>query len=120
MNNFLLLKIRTSVKFITKFKPLLNIYNLRLLSIIILFILGDILLFAVKTDLIIFFVLGLYYYCVKKYKLASDQTFTMCLIILFFMFIEYFFSGTSIATEKAAVWLFVFLLVGSIQGIKAR
>lgn len=101
-----------------KITGFLNKYNQRLLAIVFLFIVADILFVADKSDITLFFVLGLYGLCIKRYKLTSKLTFYLCLFVLLLMFFMIILTRVSIATEKAAVWLFLLLAIGIIQGIK--
>jgi len=85
------------------------------LPIIFLGILADILFIKGNSDLRIFGILGLYVAAAFLYKFKSRLTFLLALVLLGVMFAEFIFTGTSESTEKAAVWLFFFLLIGIIQ-----
>ena len=85
------------------------------LSVIFLGILADPIFITGNSDLRIFGILGLYITAVFFYKLKSRLTFLFGLVLLAIMYIEFLFTGASPATEKAAVWLFFFLLLGIIQ-----
>ncbi|MEK7502017.1 MAG: hypothetical protein AAB609_00665 [Patescibacteria group bacterium] len=86
-----------------------------LLTIVVLAVLADILLIPESSDIRIFITLGLYGISIMLYKLAGRYAFLFCLVLLGIMYIEFLFTGTSPATEKAAVWIFFFLLIGIIQ-----
>ncbi len=88
------------------------------LTSILLGVLGDILLIKDDSDLRIFGLLGLYFASILFYKIKSRFTFAICLIILAVMYIAFILSGTSEQTEKAAVWLFFFMLIGIIQQLR--
>ena len=108
---------RTSVykRFIKNKLSYLKNYKSSMLTAIVLVIIGDIFLSNIKSDLIIFGVLGLYLFSVNLYKLKSKTTFLVCFFVLAAFSIQFIFSSTSDHTEKAAVWLFLFLLTGIIQ-----
>ncbi len=85
------------------------------LSVIFLGIIADTLLIKGNSDLRIFGILGLYVAAISFYKLKSRLTFLLGLVLLGVMLVEFIFTGTSESTEKAAVWLVFFLLIGIIQ-----
>lgn len=89
-----------------------------ILSVIFLSIISDIVFIKENSDLIIFGILGLYIGAILFYKLKSRLTFILALFLLGVMYIKFIFSGTSESTEKAAVWLFFFLLIGIAQAWK--
>lgn len=99
---------KKSVLFFKNNKPVV-------LSVIFLGILADILFIRGNSDFRIFGILGLYVAASSFYKLKSRLTFLLGLVLLGVMFAEFIFTGTSESTEKAAVWLVFFLLVGIIQ-----
>ena len=85
------------------------------LSFFITAIAGDILFFKKSSDYFTFGMLILYLFFLKIFQIKSKSTFLLCLVLLSAMFIDYLFSGASVATEKAAVWFILFLIVGVIQ-----
>lgn len=85
------------------------------LSVIFLGILADTLFIKGNSDLRIFGFLGVYVAAISFYKLKSRLTFLLGLVLLGAMFVEFIFTGTSESTEKTAVWLVFFLLIGIIQ-----
>jgi len=88
------------------------------LSVIFLGIIADPLFITGNSDIRIFGILGLYITAVFFYKLKSRLTFLFGLVLLGIMYIEFLFTGTSPATEKAAVWLYLFLAIGIIQKLR--
>lgn len=68
-----------------------------------------------SSDLVTFGVLFLYISFSRVYQWRSKTTFLICLGLLVAMFISFVFSYTSMATEKLAVWMFLFIIVGIIQ-----
>ena len=86
-----------------------------LLTLFIVAIFTDILFLNKSSDLIIFSILILYPFFIKIFELKSKLTFLLCLALLTAMFFSYLFTGTSAPTEKAAVWLILFLIIGIIQ-----
>ena len=89
----------------------------RLLVLTLLFLvpLADSLSSGKSSDLLIFGILALYWLASKIYKTSSKITFYFCLLLLGIMFIEFLLLGPVPKTEKAAVWLVLFLLLGIIQ-----
>lgn len=85
------------------------------LTLFVVAIFGDILFLNKSSDLIIFGILILSVFFIKIFELKSKLTFLLCLALLTTMFFNYLFTGTSASTEKAAVWLVLFLIVGVIQ-----
>lgn len=74
-------------------------------------------IFFVKTslDIVIFSALLLYGIFIKMFQIKSRRTFLLCLALLAAMFINFLFTGTSVSTEKAAVWLILFMALGIFQ-----
>jgi len=107
-----------------KNKKILFFFNIVLknkpvfLTIIVLAVLADILLIPQSSDIRIFLTLGLYGISIMLYKLTGRYTFLFCLVLLGIMFIEFLFTSTSESTEKAAVWLYLFLAIGIIQKLR--
>lgn len=85
------------------------------LTLFTVFIVVESLSKRLSSDIVIFGALLLYVIFIKIFRITSTVTFLLCLGLLTLMSIEYLFTGASISTEKAAVWLILFLLVGSIQ-----
>lgn len=85
------------------------------LSFLISIIFVDILFFQKSSDLMFFGILILYVIFIKMFYLKSRSTFLISLALLIMMFVNYLFTQASIPTEKAAVWLVLFLVVGVIQ-----
>lgn len=89
--------------------------KLVVLTILLLGVVGDIFFISGSSDLRIFSIITLYVIGIWLYKLNSRIIFLLCLVLLGIMFIEFLLSGTSERTEKAAVWLVLFLAIGIIQ-----
>ena len=104
---------REGISFLKNNKPIV-------LTLIFLLIPIDIFFINNSSDLRIFGILALCIISILIYKLKSRLTFMLCLIILGIMYIEFLFTGTSQATEKSAVWLFLFLAVGIFQQLKEQ
>lgn len=98
-----------------KIAPFLKDNKKTILTLLVVAIFADILFLNKSSDLIIFNILALYLFFIKIFQLKSKSTFLFCLAFLIMMFFNYLFTGTSISTEKAAVWLVLFLTVGVIQ-----
>lgn len=76
---------------------------------------ADILFIANSSDIRTFGMLALYAIGIRFYRLKSRVTYVICLGLLGIMFVEFLLAGPSVATEKAAVWLVLFLAVGIFQ-----
>lgn len=76
----------------------------------------DIFFIKTSSDFVTFGTLLLYGISAKIYHFRSKLTFLLCLGLLATMYVSFLFSGPTIPTEKAAVWLFLFLIVGIYQG----
>ena len=87
-------------------------------SLIFLAILTDIIFFLESSDFVIFGILGVYVGCVWFAKIKSNITFLFCLLFLLLMYGMFLFTETSVHTEKAAVWFFLFFVVGIFQKFK--
>ncbi len=85
------------------------------LTLLILFIVVESISLRLSSDFVIFGTLLLYRFFIKIFRMKSAFTFLLCLGFLILMSIEYLFTGASISTEKAAVWLILFLGIGVIQ-----
>lgn len=101
--------LQSGMAFLKRNKPVV-------LTIIFLGILADIFITSGSSDSRIFGILFFYIISVWLYKLKSRLTFTVSLLLLGIMFVEFILSGSSANTEKATVWLFFFLGIGIIQG----
>ena len=85
------------------------------LALFVAFIVVESLSKRLSSDVVIFSALLLYGFFIKIFRIKSTFTFSLCLGLLIVMSINYFFTGASISTEKAAVWLILFLGIGAIQ-----
>lgn len=87
--------------------------------VVLVFLIGIIFIdtFFIKTvsDIVTFGVLLAYGIAAKAYHLKARETFVLCIGLLGAMFVSFVSSGTSIPTEKAAVWLVLFIALGIYQ-----
>lgn len=86
-----------------------------LISVIICLVLYDAFFVSISSDLIIFTLIAFYVLISLLFKNRSRLTFSLCLVFLFILFLEYIKSGVSEKSEKIAVWLVIFIAVGVIQ-----
>lgn len=68
-----------------------------------------------SSDFVMFGTVLLYVVFAHFVGMKSKTTFLLCLGLLSMMFVYFLFTRASIATEKLAVWLYLFLIVGIIQ-----
>lgn len=85
------------------------------ITVISLIIIEYVSLVETESDLITLEILGLYILVVYFYRLKSKVTFLFCFFILFLLGIEFVITGTSINTEKSALFLYFFLAIGILQ-----
>lgn len=85
------------------------------LALLVVSIFVDIFFVKTSSDIVIFGILLLYGIFVKMFQIKSRRTFLLCLALLAMMFINFLFTGTSVSTEKAAVWLVLFMALGIFQ-----
>ncbi len=102
-------------KFYKKLKKITKEFRSFLLFLILLALLFDSIFIKINSDLIIFGILAIYIFIYIATPSNSKITFIYSFVMLFTMFLSYIVSGTSFSTEKAAVWCFLFLLLGVIQ-----
>ena len=102
-------------EFISKLSSFLRENKKTVLTLIAVAVLADTFFVKISSDIIIFSVLIIYSIFIKMFKLKSKLTFSLCFALLVTMFVSFLFTYTSISTEKAAVWLILFLIVGVIQ-----
>lgn len=81
-------------------------------------VIADIFFIPKNSDLIIFMIILLYVFLIFFYNLKNSLLFKAGILLVFVMYVSLLINGTSISTEKAAVWLFFCMLVGIIQGLK--
>lgn len=85
------------------------------LALLVVSIFVDIFFVKLSSDFVIFGILLIYGIFIKVFQIKSKLTFLMCLGLLGAMFINYLFTGASVATEKATVWLVLFMALGIFQ-----
>ncbi len=100
-----------------KFKivSFLRANKITILALFIAFIVAETISKRLSSDLVIFSALLCYGIFIKMFQIRSTFTFLLCLCLLVLMYNLYVFSGISISTEKAAVWLILFFGIGVIQ-----
>lgn len=102
-------------KNIGKIISLLRENKKTVLTLFVVFIVAESLPKRLSSDIVIFGGLLIYGIFIKIFQIKSTFTFSLCLGFLVLMSIEYLFTGPSISTEKAAVWLILFFGIGVIQ-----
>lgn len=102
-------------KNIEKIMPFLRENKKTVLTLFTVFIVFESLSKRLSSDVVIFGGLLIYGFFIKIFRIKSAFTFLLCLGFLVLMSKEYLFTGASISTEKAAVWLILFLGIGVIQ-----
>lgn len=88
------------------------------ISILLIIIFADILFIPNQSDGIYFVTICISIISIMLYNLKSSVVFELCLALLCTMGISYMLNGASVMTEKAAVWLILYWLVGI--GIQSR
>jgi hypothetical protein len=96
-----------------------NIFTEKNKSIIYVFLLialaGDIFFSPGDSDFHFFGLTGLALITNLFYRLKSKYVFILCLILLCIMYVFFLTQGTSGATEKVAIWIVLFMVVGIAQ-----
>ncbi len=75
----------------------------------------DIFVLSSQSDVKYFGITILFYIIALFYGWKSRFTFIICLLLLLIMYVKFLQTGPSITTEKTAVWLFLFMVVGMLQ-----
>ena len=109
------MQIDTKKQYIKNKLSLLKNHKSAALTAIILIIMGYIFSLSNTSDVITFGILGIYIFILNFYQLNAKTTFSICFFILGAFSILFIFTNASNQTEKAAVWLFLFLFIGIIQ-----
>lgn len=78
-------------------------------------LLGEVFFVDGSSDLRFFGLTILFFITTFMYRLSSRVTFTICLILLGIMYVQFLLSNASVHTEKIAVWIVLFMVVGVIQ-----
>ena len=86
-----------------------------IMSVLAFMILVDIFMMPGASDVRTYGTLFLYAIDTWTIGRKSKTTFIGCLALLFLMYVLYLLTGTSEQTEKAAVWLFHWFLIGVVQ-----
>lgn len=86
-----------------------------ILTILLLFIAADIFYIPGNSDVRIFMSLLLYGICIFLYNIKSRWTVLICLSLLAILYYEFLLSPGSEKSEKAAVWLVLFLAIAIMQ-----
>lgn len=95
-----------------------------LIFLILCVILGDVMFFQKSSDLRTFPILIFYLYIVRRFRITSQTTFLLCIILLFVMYLHYIFSPLKTYDnqyplapmgERVAVWLYLFFIIGVFQ-----
>ena len=110
----ILAKVSTSKK-LKKIESFLRENKNTVLALVTISIFVDIFFVKVSSDIVIFGTLLLYGIFIKMFQIKSRRTFLLCLALLTAMFINFLFTGSSIPTEKAAVWFILFMALGIFQ-----
>lgn len=89
---------------------------------ILIAIVLDIFLFQISSDIRIFGILFFYIVLIKLFKLKSNATFMLALILFLFAYLQYVFTDPVVfsqpvvpRSERTAVWVYLFLVIGVIQ-----
>lgn len=106
------------MKAIVRLKEELKGQRQILLVVIFLAVLATIFPDQSISDILIFSLVGLYLFAIYLYKINSGLTFKFSLVLLIVMSVLFIFTGPSTITEKAAVWLYLFLGIGIMQQLK--
>ena len=104
-----------NIENIEKIKSFLKENKKVVLALLVVAIFLDIFFVKTSSDFVIFGILLLYGISAKSYRLKARETFLLCLGLLGAMFISFLTSAASIPTEKAAVWLVLFMALGVFQ-----
>lgn len=102
-------------KYFIFFLGFLRKYRLVVLTVLFLNMLADILFFVDASDIRVYGLTALYIVAIFLYRLKSTATFRLALVLTGVMFLEFVFTRTSERIERAAIWLFFFLMIGIIQ-----
>lgn len=85
------------------------------MSILVVLFSIDIFFIKSSSDLIIFGLTSYYVMGVFLFRLKSNTTTKISLCLCIIMILSYLTLGSTSISEKAGVWLFLFLLIGIIQ-----
>jgi hypothetical protein len=86
-----------------------------LYTLLLVALAGDIFFSSEGSDFHFFGLTGMTLITNLFYKLKSKYIFILCLILLILMYIYFLAQGTSPMTEKVAVWIVLFMVVGIVQ-----
>jgi hypothetical protein len=85
------------------------------LTIMVISILIDILFLKNPSDIRFFGWILIYIFLIAVYALKSSFTFALVLILLVIMYGSFLISGTSVYTERTAVWFVLIFVVALFQ-----
>lgn len=100
---------------LSEIRKVLKENNKTILAIFTSIVLADIFMIPGSSDIRTYGLLAAYAIDSSVVKRKSKTTFFGSLVLLTVMYASYLLTGPSPQTEKAAVWLFLFLLIGVIQ-----
>lgn len=100
---------------VKKISPFLKNNKKTVLTLLLVFILGDVFFVDTSSDFVILGILLLYAIFIKIFRISSKLTFLLCFGLLATMSVNYLLTQASISTEKLAVWFILFLIIGTIQ-----
>jgi len=75
----------------------------------------DIFFYEKNSDFVVFGILFTYIFFVLVSRIESKSIFILCILLLLAMFFGYLITGTSVMTEKAAVWFVLLMGFGVIR-----
>lgn len=95
-----------------------------IMCLMIIAVLFDVYLFTLSSDIRIIALLGIYYYIQRRWRVHSATTFGISFILLCITYTQFLFTAPMAFdnpsvipphSERTAVWLYLFLVVGIIQ-----
>ena len=93
--------------------------SIRLLSEVILFcvVVSDIFIFHINSDARLFFLASLWVLSSMRLKVTYKDSIKFALVFLVLVVLESLSGQTQQQIERTALWVYVFLLIGTIQNI---
>lgn len=102
-------------KFIQKILFFLKEYKHGVVALLLAAIVSDMVFIKLKSDVITLAILGLILLCFRLYKYTPKRIFAICFFPVVVIFFGFMIDPTSVAIEKAAVWLFLLMAAGIVQ-----